>query len=364
MKNTLKVNLGERSYPIYIGHNLLSNPEIFADHIRGTQVMVVSNEHVAGYYLEKLLQGLRDFEVDQIILPDGERYKNIDVWSRIFDALLEHGHTRNTTLVALGGGVIGDMTGFAAACYQRGVDFIQVPTTLLSQVDSSVGGKTGVNHPKGKNMIGAFYQPRCVIADTDTLETLDERQFSSGMAEIIKAGLIRDKAFFAWLEDNMEDLLAKDQALLAEAIEQACAIKADVVAQDEREQGLRAILNYGHTFGHAIEQALGYVKWLHGEAVAVGMVLAANVSAELGWIDKNAVSRIENILIAAKLPIYLPTEVKYTKLLAGMSRDKKNIHGQLRLVLLRALGKAELTDAVSLQEVEAMLVKYSASLTG
>ncbi|MBD3610070.1 MAG: 3-dehydroquinate synthase, partial [Gammaproteobacteria bacterium] len=250
---TLGVELGERSYPIYIGKGLLGNPELVKPHIRGKQVLIVSNETVAPLYMEKVKQAFVDFQVESVILPDGEKYKNLDVLNNIYDKLLEKRFDRKCTLVALGGGVVGDMTGFAAASYQRGVDFIQIPTTLLSQVDSSVGGKTGVNHPLGKNMIGAFHQPRCVIADTDSLNTLDERQLSAGIAEVIKYGLIRDPEFFLWLEANMDKLLEREPEALAYAIERSCQDKADVVAEDELEGGIRAILNLGHTFGHAIE---------------------------------------------------------------------------------------------------------------
>ncbi|UCE88969.1 MAG: 3-dehydroquinate synthase, partial [Pseudomonadota bacterium] len=282
---TLQLDLGDRSYPIHIGSGLLTRAEMFAPHLAGRQVMVVSNETVAPLYLDAVMEALQGFERASVILPDGEQYKNLEVLNCIFDALLEKRFDRQCTLVALGGGVVGDMAGFAAACYQRGVAFIQVPTTLLAQVDSSVGGKTGVNHALGKNMIGAFHQPRCVIADTDTLDTLDDRQLSAGVAEVIKYGLIRDAEFFNWLEDNLDDLLARKPEALAHAIERSCRDKADIVAQDELEGGVRALLNLGHTFGHAIEAGTGYGSWLHGEAVAAGMRVAAELSARKGWID-------------------------------------------------------------------------------
>ena len=294
---TLQVDLGDRAYPIYIGSDLISNPEFFAQHIKGSRVMVVSNTTVAPLYLEQLKKALVDFNVSEVILPDGEEFKTLDVLNQIYTALLENRFDRTCTLIALGGGVVGDMTGYAAASYQRGVNFIQVPTTLLSQVDSSVGGKTGVNHPLGKNMIGAFHQPQAVIADTLTLNTLPDRELSAGMAEVIKYGLINDLEFFEWLEDNMEALMGRDLVLLAEAIRRSCADKAQIVAADEKESGQRALLNLGHTFGHAIETGMGYGKWLHGEAVGAGMAMAADMSCRLGWIDAiDKVNKINNLL--------------------------------------------------------------------
>ena len=274
---TLQVDLGDRAYPIYIGSDLISNPEFFAKHIKGSRVMVVSNTTVAPLYLDQLKKALEDFNVSEVILPDGEEFKTLDVLNQIYTALLENRFDRTCTLIALGGGVVGDMAGYAAASYQRGVNFIQVPTTLLSQVDSSVGGKTGVNHPLGKNMIGAFHQPQAVIADTLTLNTLPDRELSAGMAEVIKYGLINDAEFFEWLEEHMEALMSRDLVLLAEAIRRSCADKAQIVAADEKEAGQRALLNLGHTFGHAIETGMGYGKWLHGEAVGAGMAMAADV---------------------------------------------------------------------------------------
>ncbi len=340
---TLHVDLGERSYPIHIGQGLLGRPELIRPHIHGRQVMVVSNETVAPLYLEQVRQALEDFEQQAVILPDGEEYKNLETLNTIFDALLERRFNRRCTLVALGGGVVGDITGFAAACYQRGVDFIQIPTTLLAQVDSSVGGKTGVNHPLGKNMIGAFHQPNCVLADTDTLNTLDERQLAAGIAEVIKYGLIRDAAFFEWLEKNMARLNARDPEALVFAIERSCRNKAEVVAEDEREAGSRALLNLGHTFGHAIETGTGYGVWLHGEAVAVGMLLAARLSALQGWLDEADVARIEALLLAAHLPVKAPGEMDADRFLELMAVDKKVLDGGLRLVLLRGIGQAVVT---------------------
>ncbi len=344
MTTTLQLDLGERSYPIHIGPGLLSMPELITPHIRGRQVMVVSNETVAPLYLARVEEALAGFTVNSVILPDGEEYKTLEVLNRIFDALLENRYNRSCCLVALGGGVVGDMAGFAAACYQRGVDFIQIPTTLLAQVDSSVGGKTGVNHPLGKNMIGAFHQPRCVLADTDTLNTLDDRQLSAGLAEVIKYGLIRDAAFFAWLEDNIDRLLARDTDALVQAIHTSCQCKADIVAADERESGQRALLNLGHTFGHAIETGTGYGNWLHGEAVATGMLMAADLSARHGWLGSRDVERIRRLLVRAKLPVTAPPELGRERFLELMAVDKKAVDGGIRLVLLDAIGKAVVRD--------------------
>ncbi|MDH5179963.1 MAG: 3-dehydroquinate synthase [Gammaproteobacteria bacterium] len=340
---TLHVDLGERSYPIHIGADLLGKAELLAPHIRGQQVMVVTNETVAPLYLEKTLAGLRDFTCETVILPDGEQYKNLDILNRIFDGLLEKRFDRRCTLLALGGGVIGDMTGFAAASYQRGVDFIQIPTTLLSQVDSSVGGKTGVNHPLGKNMIGAFHQPRCVIADTTSLATLDDRQLSAGIAEIIKYGLLGDAEFFVWLESNMAKLMARDNDALVYAIERSCRDKAEVVAADEKESGRRALLNLGHTFGHAIEAGCGYGKWLHGEAVGTGMLMAADLSMRLGWISEQDLHRTEDIIDRAALPVRAPAHMDYDHFLEHMAVDKKVRDGKINLVLLKAIGDAVVT---------------------
>ncbi len=341
---TLQVPLGERSYPIYIGSALLGKAELLQPYIAGRQVMVVSNETIAPLYMERLLSGLDGYQCETVVLPDGESYKNLDVLQRIFDALLKARFARDATLIALGGGVIGDMTGFAAACYQRGIDFIQVPTTLLAQVDSSVGGKTGVNHPLGKNMIGAFHQPRCVIIDTATLDTLEDRQLHAGVAEVIKYGLIRDAEFFAWLEQNMDALLARDKVVLAHAIERSCRNKAEIVAADEREKGQRALLNLGHTFGHAIETGLGYGNWLHGEAVAAGMCMAAEMSRRLGWLDTAAVQRIIELIGRARLPVQAPVDLPSERFLDLMAVDKKVQAGRLRLVLLKAIGHAVIAE--------------------
>jgi 3-dehydroquinate synthase len=339
----LEVPLGPRSYPILIGRGLIADPGCYRPYLHGRQVLVVSNETVAPLYLEAVEAALAGYDHHRVILPDGERYKDLNTLNRIFDALLEARLGRDVTLVALGGGVVGDMTGFAAACYQRGVDFIQVPTTLLAQVDSSVGGKTGVNHPLGKNMIGAFHQPRAVIADTDTLGTLPDRELAAGLAEVVKYGLIRDAGFFDWLEASREPLLARDAAALAEAIERSCRNKAEVVAADEREAGQRALLNLGHTFGHAIEAGLGYGSWLHGEAVAAGMAMAADLSARLGWLAADDVERIRRLLAGLGLPVDAPKELSAERWLALMAVDKKVLAGRLRLVLLRGIGRAEVT---------------------
>ena len=337
----LHVDLGERSYPILIGQSLLSNGDLFKPHIAGKRVAIVTNTTVGPLYLERLVQTLGGLgkQVTTVVLPDGEEEKNWASLMRIFDVLLGEKCDRKTTLVALGGGVIGDMTGFAAATFMRGVPFIQVPTTLLAQVDSSVGGKTGINHPLGKNMIGAFYQPQAVIADTSTLDTLPPRELAAGIAEVIKHGAIIDAAFFDWIEANMGKLVARDPAALAYAIQRSCEIKADVVRQDEREGGLRAILNFGHTFGHAIEAGLGYGEWLHGEAVGCGMVMAADLSQRLGYIDGETRGRITAVVRAAGLPTVAP-DLGADRWLELMEVDKKNEGGQIKFILLQPLGKA------------------------
>ncbi len=340
---TLNLDLGERSYPIYIGRGLVVQSELLKRHVSGSRVAVISNDTVAPLYLGALMPALSGFQPVKIILPDGERYKTLDVLNRIYTALLEARCDRQTTLIALGGGVIGDMAGFAAATYQRGVPFIQIPTTLLSQVDSSVGGKTGVNHPLGKNMIGAFYQPRAVMIDTDTLSTLPDRELSSGLAEVIKYGLIRDAGFLAWLEANLDRLLARDAEALAHAIRVSCQCKADIVSADEREGGVRAILNLGHTFGHAIETGMGYGEWLHGEAIAAGMVMAADLSCRLGWLSATDVDRVRRLLVRARLPVIPPVSLSRDRFRELMSVDKKALAGQLRLVLLRRIGEAVVT---------------------
>jgi len=343
---TLSVALGDRSYPIFIGANLFSHSNLYVPHIHGKQVFIVTNETIAPLYLNDLKQHLADFNVASVILPDGESYKNLTTLNEIFTALLNEKHNRTTTLIALGGGVVGDMTGFAAACYQRGVNFIQIPTTLLSMVDSSVGGKTGVNHEMGKNMIGAFYQPQAVVADISLLKTLPAREISAGLAEVIKYGLISDYDFFIWLECNIELLVQGDEDALSFAVLRSCKNKAEVVAQDEHEGGIRAILNFGHTFGHAIETAQGYGNWLHGEAVAAGMVMAADLSMRRGDISANDLDRIINLLVRAKLPVKAPQDMTAEKFIELMGVDKKVLDGRLRLVLLASLGQAIVTSDV------------------
>jgi 3-dehydroquinate synthase len=352
---TLHVDLGERAYPIYIGPGLLADAEIYRRHLGARQVMVVTNETVAPLYRDRVLKALSGFQVREVILPDGEQYKTLEVLNRVFDALLTHRYDRRCCLLALGGGVVGDMTGFAAACYQRGVSFVQAPTTLLAQVDSSVGGKTGVNHPLGKNMIGAFHQPLCVIADTDSLGTLPERELSAGLAEVIKYGLIDDPEFFAWLEANMEPLRARDPDALALAIERSCRDKAAVVAADEREAGRRALLNLGHTFGHAIETGVGYGEWLHGEAVATGMCMAADLSHRLGWITEGDRRRILDLVARAGLPVAPPAGIGADRFLELMAVDKKVLDGRLRLVLLKGIGQAIVTDGFPAAALRATL---------
>jgi 3-dehydroquinate synthase len=324
----------------------LGRADLLQPYIPGRQVLVVSNETVAPLYLKQAEAALAGLQYGAVVLPDGEQYKTLEVLNRVFDALLEQRFGRNCTLIALGGGVIGDMAGFAAACYQRGVHFIQIPTTLLAQVDSSVGGKTGVNHPLGKNMIGAFYQPRCVLADTDTLNTLPDRELSAGLAEVIKYGLIRDLPFLEWLESHLEELLKRQPAALGYAIEQSCRNKAEIVAADERESGLRALLNLGHTFGHAIETGMGYGLWLHGEAVATGIRMAVDLSARLGWLKPDEVGRVIRLLQRARLPVQSPAELGNEKFLKLMAVDKKVQDGRLRLVLLQSLGHGVIAEQV------------------
>jgi len=343
---SLNVELGERSYPIVIGPHLLSDPALLARHVHGRQVAIVTNTTIAPLYLEQVAAPLRAAgrEVITIILPDGEQYKHQASLMQVFDALLANKCDRKTTMVALGGGVIGDLTGYAAASYMRGVPFVQLPTTLLAQVDSSVGGKTGINHPLGKNMIGAFYQPRAVLADTATLATLPQRELSAGLAEVIKHGAIIDLAFFDWIEESIGKLMARDQAALAHAIARSCEIKANVVRQDEREGGLRAILNFGHTFGHAIEAGLGYGTWLHGEAVGCGMVMAADLSCRLGLIEQAQVARVRALVAAAGLPTVAP-DLGVARWLELMEVDKKNEGGAIKFILLKPLGSPSISGA-------------------
>jgi len=356
---TLTVSLADRSYPIHIGSGLLGQAELILPYLKRKQVAIVSNTTVAPLYMQAIAQPLRDAGVSviEIILPDGEAHKNNQTLQIIYDHLLQNRCERSTTLIALGGGVIGDLTGYAAATYLRGVPFIQVPTTLLSQVDSSVGGKTGINHPLGKNMIGAFYQPKLVLADIDTLKTLPQRELSAGIAEVIKYGLIRDADFFDWLEINMSALMALDTAVASYAIYRSCQNKAEVVVADEHEQGERALLNLGHTFGHAIENAMGYGVWLHGEAVATGTVMAADLSQRMGWLSAAQIARIKTIMQAAKLPIDAP-DLGADEYLRLMQLDKKVSDGRIRLILQQDIGKAVMTA-----DYDADKLKQTLSLT-
>lgn len=347
---SITVELGERSYPIVIGQGLLNGAYDLAAHVRGNDCLIVTNETVGPLYVESLLPCLEARTVASIELPDGERYKTLDSMERVLDGLVSMGANRDTTVIALGGGVVGDTAGFAAACYMRGVDFIQVPTTLLAQVDSSVGGKTGVNHPQGKNLIGAFHQPRVVMIDTDTLATLPDRELSAGLAEVIKHGAIADAGFFAWLETHMGDLLARDPSALAHAVARSCEIKASVVADDEREQGRRAILNFGHTFGHAIEHCQGYGEWLHGEAVAAGMVMAAHLS-DIAAEDRE---RIKQLVASAGLPTS-PPPIGAESMRSAMGLDKKVQDKRLRFVLLNRLGDAQTTAEFDEDRLAAVL---------
>ena len=350
----VEVELGERSYPIFIGQGLLKDAALVGRVVKTRQVMVVTNETVAPLYASAVQAALADRQLAQVVLPDGEAYKTMQTLEVILSALLEQRFERGCTVLALGGGVVGDVAGFAAACYQRGVSFVQVPTTLLAQVDSAVGGKTAVNHPLGKNMIGAFHQPVAVLADLDTLSTLADRELRAGLAEVIKYGLIRDGEFFNWLESNLPRLLARDPAALTHAIRRSCENKAEVVGRDEQESGERALLNLGHTFGHAIEHALGYGSWLHGEAVAAGMCMAARLSCAMGSISQTTAARVEKLIAAAGLPTLPPPGVPAEDLLQAMQLDKKNREGRIRFVLLDAIGHASLRsdyDPAALLEV-------------
>jgi len=354
---TLKVELGSRSYPILIGEGLLGDPELLRQHVPARDVLVVSNTTVAPLYLDTLSAGLRPRRIIETVLPDGESHKTLTNVARILDVLVANRFARDCTVVALGGGVVGDMAGFAAACYQRGVSFVQMPTTLLSQVDSSVGGKTGVNHPGGKNLIGAFHQPIAVLADTRTLGTLPPRELRAGLAEVIKYGLICDAAFFDWLEEHMEELLAGDPAALAHVIYRSCQIKAEIVGRDEREQGDRALLNLGHTFGHAIESATGYTQWLHGEAIGAGLLMAAAMSAGCGLLSAEDVSRVKNLVARTGLPTRIDS-VSPQSALEHMRIDKKVQGGRIRLILLRKIGDAFITADYSEAALDATLHEY------
>ncbi|MEF8725094.1 3-dehydroquinate synthase [Candidatus Accumulibacter phosphatis] len=358
---TLTVALADRAYPIHVGRALLDRGDLLLPYLRQPKVAIVSNTTVAPLYLERLSGSLRraGIEVVEIILPDGEAFKNWQTLTTIFDVLLQARCERATTLLALGGGVVGDMTGFAAACFQRGMPFIQIPTTLLAQVDSSVGGKTAINHPLGKNMIGAFHQPKLVLADTDTLKTLPDRELRAGLAEVIKYGLIRDLPFFEWLEVHLEGLLCRDPELLAEAIVRSCRNKAEVVVADEHESGERALLNLGHTFGHAIETAMGYGQWLHGEAVAAGTLIAAQLSSQLGWLGASEIERVVRLFQRAGLPVFGPP-LAVERYLELMQHDKKVREGKLRFVLLKDIGQAVVSEVAAESEVRRAILARSA----
>ena len=343
MSTVLNVELGERSYPIHIGAGLLDDGALFTSLVKAEQVMVLSNEVVAPLYMDRVRAHFSARRCETLVLPDGEAHKTLDSFGQVMGFMLEKRLERGALLVALGGGVIGDLGGFAAACYQRGINFLQVPTTLLAQVDSSVGGKTAVNHPLGKNMIGAFHQPIAVVADTVKLATLPARELHAGLAEVIKYGLIRDLPFFEWLEAHLGALLSREPAALAEAVRRSCQNKAEVVAADERETGERATLNLGHTFGHAIETASGYGNWLHGEAVAAGMCMAARLSAHSGWLSTTELQRAVTLLKRAQLPVAPPPEISASTFRELMLHDKKNVGGRIRLVLLKGLGKSCVT---------------------
>lgn len=354
--HSLTIDLGTRSYPILIGRDLLSATHLLPQMTH--QIMVVTNTTIAPIYLDTVLNALAERETQSVVLPDGEQFKSIDTLDAIFEALLTHRFDRGCTVLALGGGVVGDMAGYAAASYQRGVNFVQVPTTLLAQVDSSVGGKTGVNHRLGKNMIGAFHQPKAVLADMSVLDSLSEREFKAGLAEVIKYGFILDATFFEWLEDNIETLLARDKDAIAWAVRRSCEIKAQIVAADEYEHGSRALLNFGHTFGHAIEAGMGYGNWLHGEAISAGMIMALDLSERTGRIGGNTVQRGVHLLERAGLPTAPPTTLSAADMLTYMARDKKVSAGQIKLILAKAIGETEVTADFSTDELGATLHKF------
>jgi 3-dehydroquinate synthase len=348
------IELGPRSYPILIGPGLIDDTRVLGEHIAARDLLIVTNETIAPLYLQQLQGALRDRRTATLVLADGEQYKTLETMARIIDALVEQRMNRDAAVVAFGGGVVGDMAGFAAACYQRGIDYVQVPTTLLAQVDSSVGGKTAVNHPHAKNMIGAFHQPQCVIADTKTLRTLPEREYRAGIAEVVKYGFIRDVPFLEWLERNIEPLLKRDDEAVMHAVRRSCEIKAQIVSLDEHEQGLRALLNLGHTFGHAIETATGYGNWLHGEAVAAGMAIAADMSERLGWLASADRQRVTDLLARFGLPVTAPP-IGAARARELMGLDKKVLGGRIRLVLLRSLGQADVVADYAVASLEATL---------
>ena len=359
---TVAVELGEVAYPIYIGDGLLNDASKLAalvtPCVRGRQVVIFTNEQIDELYGERVRAALAGFSVDMFVMGDGERYKNLETYTAAMDFLMSRRHSRATCLIALGGGVVGDLTGFVAATFQRGVDFVQIPTTLLAQVDSSVGGKTAVNHPQGKNMIGAFYQPQAVVIDSAVLATLSNREYAAGLAEVVKYGVIADAQFFAWLEDNVEPLQCRDAAALAHVIERCCEIKAEVVVADERESGVRAILNFGHTFGHAIENLTGYGTWLHGEAVALGMVMAARFSERLQLLPQGQADRLTNLLRSLQLPVELAHRVSADDMLQAMSMDKKAMDGKMRFVVAERIGKVSVTDDFQQQALSDVLAEF------
>jgi len=345
-------------YPIYFGEDLLHNPDLLHRHIRASQVMIVTNDTIAKLYLDTVQHALSNYRCEAVVLPDGEQYKTLSHVNLIWETLAKLQYHRDASLIALGGGVIGDMTGFAAACYHRGIHFIQIPTTLLAQCDSSIGGKTAVDSPYGKNLIGAFHQPAAVIVDVSTLTTLPDREFRAGLSEIIKAALIKDAVFFKWLEKHLSKILTREANTLIEMLERACQIKTDIVEADEKERGIRALLNLGHTFGHAIEHCLDYKGWLHGEAVALGILMAAALSLSKGQLTEKEQTRIQNIFTQIQMPHRLPSEIKCDTLHAAMWSDKKIINNQLHLILLNGIGHAEVTTQVSEKEVLELLHRY------
>jgi 3-dehydroquinate synthase len=353
----LRIDLGERGYPILIGPGLLDDAALLGEWVTARDVLIVTNTTVGPLYLGRLERALAGKRLGSVVLPDGEQYKTLDTLARVFDALVERRMNRDACVAALGGGVVGDLAGFAAACYQRGVDYVQVPTTLLAQVDSSVGGKTGVNHPGGKNLIGAFHQPRAVVADTTTLGTLPPRELRAGLAEVIKYGLVADAGFLDWIEANLEALLGLEAGALVHAIRRCCEIKAAIVADDEREHGRRALLNLGHTFGHAIETATGYGEWLHGEAVGAGMLMASDLSCRLGWLREEDVERVRALLARAGLPTAAPP-IGAARALELMGMDKKVLAGRLRLVLMRSIGEGVVEGDYPADALQATLAAH------
>jgi len=349
--NEIDVDLGERSYSIRLGVNLIGQPSLLDEYFSGTQALIVTNDAVKELYLDALISSLpNSMKINTVIVPDGEAYKTLETYARVIDKLVETRHNRTTTVIALGGGVIGDLAGFAAATYQRGVTFVQIPTTLLALVDSAVGGKTAVNHAHGKNLIGTFYQPRCVIADVATLRTLPERELRAGLAEVIKYGVIYDSQFFDWIDEQLERLVKIETDAMIHAVRRSCQIKASIVQADERELGKRAILNYGHTFGHALEAVTGYQQLLHGEAVAIGMVMAADLSMRLGWLPTTQASRIRDLVKRAGLPVS-PPSLSSSAVFDAMNMDKKVVDGQIRLVLAKGIGEVIVTDEASTETI-------------